>query len=723
MPDHNLTLRIDAEGGPLELDVRHFTVEAQMNRPYQIDVVALSSDAAIDLDTVIGLPATFTLRTRKWTGIVAEAAQPIAEEAGLSTYRIRIVPRLWLLTQRTNIRIFQHLSELEVVLRVLDSWEIPTTVRADRDAHRRREYRTQYEETDFDFVNRLMEEAGISYFFDSSAEQAGRLIIADAPHRAAPREPALTYQDAPIDSLGPGHATAIEHVRRLAPGKVALVDHDFRRPPEVPIVATAQGGKPAEQSLEMFDYRDGHFLYVAGDAGDPEDPGDRRGAARTDEREAQNLAGKRLRAFRARAKETQFSSNADDIDVGTIVKIDGHPRNELAAEGLLVTDVAISGSATGVLHTDNVGTSAADVYRPPLRTPRPVASGVESATVVGPDPNKSYKDRHGRVFVHFHWDRDEFADEYTTCWMHVSQPWGGANYGAGMMPRPGQEVIVSFFGSDPDRPVIVGRYHTTIQRPLFRYPSQDEEGGMISWSDDGSGGSNKVTWRDRAGGEMLHLRAQRDKTVQVNRNSGTNVGVDQSLAVGNDRTIEVGGNERRYVVGERSVAVGGTQTTNVQGDILRQSEAKITDRAATIHMIDAGQAAGVRAGAVQRYWVGGSQIVIGTEVIMIRAPQVLINPSTNDANAIFRTGRTNASLEAERLTRAEHASIERQQAVVDAMPPGPAQAVAMGQLLMRQARNEVSAARQPVFQARPLRPPPPPPPPEQEIVVTGSRGG
>jgi type VI secretion system secreted protein VgrG len=652
MSDQNLTVRIEAEAGPLELDVRHFSVQAEINRPYQIDLVALSSDAAIDLDGVIGLTATFTLQAgargsspiltdakpRKWTGVVAEAAHVTAEEDGLSTYRIRIVPQLWLLTQRTDIRIFQHLSELEIVLRVLDSWEIPTTVRADRDAHRRREYRTQYEETDFDFVNRLMEEAGISYFFDSSEEGAGKMIIADAPHRATPRERALTYQETPLDAEGMEYATAVELVRRVAPGKVALVDHDFRRPTNVPIVATAQGGKRPEQRLEMFDYRDGHFLYVAGDAGDPEDPGDQRGPARTDDREAQTLAGKRLRAFRSRAKETHFGTNAGDVDVGSIVKITGHSRADLGEDGLLVTEITLTGGTSEPWHADNLGTSAADVYRPPLRTPRPVASGVESATVVGPDSNKSYKDRHGRIFVHFHWDRDQFVDEYSTCWMHVSQPWGGAGYGASMMPRPGQEVIVAFFGSDPDRPVVVGRYHTSLQTPAFRYPSPNEEGGMVSWSDDGSGGSNKMTWSDRAGREMQHFQAQRDQTTLVKRNCGTTVQNDQSTAVGNDRTIRVHGNETRAVDGSRGITVGQHQVTRIGqtqvSEVGNCSVNRVTNVLATTARSSLHETSCITA-----FRVGASAIVIQPNQIIIQSAKVLINPGPLGAPSMMPAAR------------------------------------------------------------------------------------
>ena len=98
-------------------------------------------------------------------------------------------------------------------------------------------------------------------------------------------------------------------------------------------------------------------------------------------------------------------------------------------------------------------------FRPPRLTPRVTMPGPQTAIVVGPEGDELHVDEHGRVKVHFHWDRYDERNEKSTCWVRVSQPWAGKGWGGYFAPRIGQEVIVDFLNGDPDRPVIVGRVY------------------------------------------------------------------------------------------------------------------------------------------------------------------------------------------------------------------------------------------------------------------------
>ena len=95
---------------------------------------------------------------------------------------------------------------------------------------------------------------------------------------------------------------------------------------------------------------------------------------------------------------------------------------------------------------------------------------VESATVVGPAGEEIHTDEFGRVRVQFHWDREGSRDDKSSCWVPVSQNWGGASFGAVSLPRVGQEVLVDFLGGDPDRPVIMGRVFTATQPVPYELP-------------------------------------------------------------------------------------------------------------------------------------------------------------------------------------------------------------------------------------------------------------
>src|SRR6185503_1113157 len=147
---------------------------------------------------------------------------------------------------------------------------------------------------------------------------------------------------------------------------------------------------------------------------------------------------------------------------------------------------------------------SADVpYRPELCTPKPVVHGVESATVVGPAGEEIYTDEVGRVRVHCHWDRESGMDEKSSCWVHVSQPWGGAGFGGTNLPRIGQEVIVDFLGGDPDRPIITGRVYTNLQKTPYKLPENKTQSGWKSSSSPSTGGYNELRFEDKKGQEHV----------------------------------------------------------------------------------------------------------------------------------------------------------------------------------------------------------------------------
>ena len=109
-------------------------------------------------------------------------------------------------------------------------------------------------------------------------------------------------------------------------------------------------------------------------------------------------------------------------------------------------------------------------WRPSREHPLPRIHGIQTATVVGPPGEEIHTDEFGRVRVHFHWDRESSMDDKSSCWIHVSQSWAGSGYGWVTLPRIGQEVLVDFLGGDPDRPIIVGRVYTNLQKVPYKLP-------------------------------------------------------------------------------------------------------------------------------------------------------------------------------------------------------------------------------------------------------------
>ncbi len=119
--------------------------------------------------------------------------------------------------------------------------------------------------------------------------------------------------------------------------------------------------------------------------------------------------------------------------------------------------------------------------------------GCQTAVVVGPAGEEIYTDKYGRVKVQFHWDREGKKNENSSCWIRVSQPWAGKEWGAVSIPRIGQEVIVDFLEGDPDRPIIIGRVYNGEQYAAVRLARRGMISGIKSNSTPGGGGYNEIS--------------------------------------------------------------------------------------------------------------------------------------------------------------------------------------------------------------------------------------
>ena len=553
------------------LDVRHFHVKERMNDLFEATIVAVSESPDLDFEAIAGGAASFTVRKdlgplgeRTWTGICRHIEQIGVEERGLSTYRLVLVSGLWLLGQRRNHRMFQQRSEIDIARALLAEWGVAVEEQLSG-TYGKRDYRVQYGESDLTFLKRILEEAGVSFHHRTSGGEM-TLLLADAPHRAAPRPP-IAFRDNPTDAARE-HVTRLHTGRRVRPGKYTVRDHDHRRAPSYPLGSSAEEGAGVEASLERYHYIPGAFLFES-PRGEPAPVGDDRGRYRTDEREAAALARRRLEAKRASSRTISFETNTIDLAPGAVVSFLDHPRSELSAgEAFLVTSFDLRGEPNGKWTCACEAVSAGVPFRPPLVTPRPRVGGVESATVVGPQGEEIATDELGRVRVHFHWDRESRMNEASSCWIHVSQPWGGSGFGGTNLPRVGQEVIVDFLGGDPDRPIIVGRVYTALQTTPYKLPDNKTQSGWKSRSSPGGGPEsyNEIMFEDRKGRELLRMQAERDLDKLVKNDESVQIGHDRAKRVGHDDSLEVGHDRARKVGHDETVSIGHDRTRVVEHD-------------------------------------------------------------------------------------------------------------------------------------------------------------
>ena len=729
--DHVLSLTV-ATGDVL--DVRRFRVRERLHEDFHIELEAVAHDCDIDFDRLIGRPACFSLarttregtRARSWTGICAQIQLIGLEDEHLSTYRLVVVPTLWLLHKRRNYRVFQHQSDPRIAHQVLRANGIECDYRVDDGDHPGRKYRVQYAETDHDFVSRLLEDAGVTFLFEQQ-EGATRLVLCDGPQLQRRRgEPVAFFYKSPGGVLTEG-AYNVSVQRQIRPGHYTQGDVDYRRRPEFALRASSKVDHAIESGLERFHLNYGSFLFsTEGDGSTP--VADSAGAARTDMGRGATQVERRLDAQRNDARTVTFDTTAHDLAPGLTFSLAGHPRFDLNdSVPLMVVGAEFSGRATRDWKHRIEACSCERTYRPALSTPKPQTRGVESATVVGPDDEDIHTDEFARVRVQFHWDREGKRDQTSSCWVPVSQPWGGSSFGALNIPRIGQEVLVDFLGADPDRPVVVGRVFTKTQPVPYALPKYKTVSGIRSRTAErmvmgGAGAAapsalapttspfpigktvsnialdrtpplsfdgleaslneaafaavspngdthrwhgNEMTFEDRANREVFYMQAERNMHKMVRRDALSVIGGSCGTRVGGDDTFNVVGNQAITVDKSREVAVAGFNSLVVQGDIVQSSQTANQYFLTSEMFSSVAKEHDVMSFESLVLRVGNSSIIMKEEFVVIQSPHLFLNPG-DDAAQKALDGERPDTPEEDAQKRAE-AAAARQQATVDAL--------------------------------------------------------
>jgi type VI secretion system secreted protein VgrG len=580
-------LELSFASGEDSLSVRRVQVHEAVSQLYSVSVWARSPNHHLDLESFVGQPAALHAASpvrvahsggRKWSGLVSSMEQvksvaPGAQDKPLSTYLIRIVPRLWLLTQRQNYRIFQHLSIPDITDKLLGEWGLSGDWKIDRGAYPKLEYKVQYEESDFNFLSRLWEEAGIAFTFTDD-DEGKTVTLGDKLHENEPRKGApLHFLDEPMRALDKEWVTNVRLSHEVRPGAHTVRDYDFRRP-SFSLFGEAPKAQGIEAKLEQYQYEPHGFLVEGGKGGDTP-AADDKGTARHEQKSGHDRADRALAGHRAGKVAVSFETNVVDLWPGRRFSMDQHPHGELdASKKLLVTEMMLEATPDGDWHVSGSAVQSDVPYRPHKQTPKPKVRGVQTATVVGPAGQEIHTDEYGRVRVQFPWDREGKNDEGSSCWIRVSQNWSGTGYGMVVLPRIGHEVMVGFLNGDPDAPIVVGRVYNATAAVPYKLPDHKTRSSWKSDSSLGSNGFNEIMFEDLKGKELVWVQAQKnlrklvknDETITVGNNRQKYVVQNETETTGKDRT-EVTGNDRTEITdGNRMTVIGQNLQKLIGGD-------------------------------------------------------------------------------------------------------------------------------------------------------------
>ncbi|MRG97029.1 type VI secretion system Vgr family protein [Polyangium spumosum] len=567
--------------GESSLLVRRFSVHESVSGLFTVSVWARSESPSIDLEAIIGQPASLRVVSgwlfaklggaRLWSGIVSsieqvQAVQPASGAKELSTYSLRIVPDLWMLTQRRNYRIFQHLSIPDIIDELLGDWGIEKVWEIDRGKYPKLEYKAQYGESDFAFFSRLLEEAGIAFTFPDDDAKGSKLTLSDKLESNTPRPGgALPYVDNPNQEAEKEFVSGIRLSYGVRPGAHTIRDYDFRNP-SFELFGEAPKAEGQEAKYEQYHYEPGAFL-VEGGKGGGTPVADDKGVARYAQGFGKGRATRLLGGTRVDRRVVSFDTNTIDLWPGQVFSIDRHPHADITeSTKLLVTEFSVEGTPEGEWSMSGQAVFTDAPYRPQQRTPKPRVEGVQSARVVGPKGQEIHTDEFGRVRVQFPWDREGKNDDNSSCWIRVSQGWAGTGYGMIVIPRIGQEVMVGFLEGDPDQPIIVGRVYNAKQAVPYKLPEHKTRSTWKSDSSLGSDGFNEIMFEDLKGQELVYEQAQKNRRRLVKNDETITIGHDRQKLVKNDESEKTLGFLKVYVGKDQDIVIKQNKRERIEGD-------------------------------------------------------------------------------------------------------------------------------------------------------------
>ena len=521
-----------------------------MSRMFKFSLDLLSKQPTISFTKIVGQKVTIALQLadgtalRHFNGYVSRFAQT-GTDSIFTHYQMEVVPWLWFLTRNANCRIFQNLTIPQIIEQIFQDRGFGSAYKTSfKTQYQPREYCVQYRETDFDFVSRLMEQYGISYFFEHS-ENDHTLVMTDN---------ASAFQKCPVQSTvryAPNVGQNVEDVvngwqitQDLRTGKYTLGDYNFETPS-----ANMTG---FENTVDEIGGNTKYELY------------DYPGIYKT-QSEGNTMARLRMQAEETIHLVANGTSTCRTLASGYLFDFDEHDRGDNNKE-YLITEVHHVASAAGTYATSGadahysnqfVCMDSAIPYRPARITPKAFVQGPQTAVVVGPSGQEIYVDKYGRVKVQFFWDRLGKKNENSSCWIRVSQLWAGQGWGAMFIPRIGQEVIVSFLEGDPDRPIITGRVYNAEQTVPYDLPAHDTVSTIQSRSSPNGAAANfnEIRFEDKKGSEQIFVNAEKDMDQRVEH--------DSREYVGNDRHLIVNANQLEQVNKDKSLTIQGNHTEQI----------------------------------------------------------------------------------------------------------------------------------------------------------------
>ena len=539
-----------------DLVLIEFSGSEAVNAISQFRVKALSAKTISEIEPLLGEAVAVEIVTplgdvRDFHQMV-DAIRYLGPEGDHHVYEFELRPWFWQLSRRINYRIFHELNVVDVIRQIVDEYgnsDVAGFIDLTVGSFPEMEYVVQYNESDMDFLCRLMERFGINYHFQM--EQTRHTLVLTTGGDAFSDAPASPRAFSPLGSRGdatPEHFDSWAPQRQLTTGAVRLTDYNFKTVSTQMEVTRENLRGFVGANMESFGYPGG---YLNTGEGNP-------------------IAQRRLDAYRMGDATVRANGNAASLGAGMKFALSAHSDAGqldeyavLAAQHFVSNGTFRSGGGMSVetaYQGAYVLTRSANPIAPQRLTRAPRVLGPQTAVVV--TGAEGDIDEFGRIKVKFFWAPDDVS-----MYCRVSQIWAHEEWGSIFVPHAGMEVIVEFLDGDPDKPLITGCVWNEKNGPDM--PKNRLTSGFKTVR------NNQLFFDDTEGAEKIYIRAQKDMTRDVMHDDKSTTKGKQTLKVEGSKSESVGGSSSSSVGGDKSTSVSGKETHNVKGSLSIESKAKI----------------------------------------------------------------------------------------------------------------------------------------------------
>ena len=433
---------------PSTFELLEFYGSETLSQLFQFELsLASPADNDLDLPGLLNQPARLIIlrdeEKKEIHGVLSELEE-LGQNKDYVFFRAVLVPRLWRLSLYYQSRVFQQKSVPEIIRDVLKGAGLRTDdYRLDlKGSYQAREYCVQYRETDLNFISRLMEYEGISFFFDHS-DGKDLLVMTDDNSKY----PKIGSPDEIESFVGQGIVphdretiTELAWHEKMVTGKVILKDYNYRTP-ETSLAAESQLNQ--ESPGLYYDYGD-HFKTAA---------------------QGKALAKIRNQEIEATRRVITGSGDCRGFHPGHTFSLVKHYREAVNGD-YLVTQVSHYGAQKGGISFAGNGDSnspayrneftcipASVQYRPPRLTPEPRIPGIMTARVESAGGEYAHLDEEGRYKVKMPFDLSDASQGKASRAIRLAQPYTGAGYGMHFPVHAGTEVVWACVDGNVDRPL------------------------------------------------------------------------------------------------------------------------------------------------------------------------------------------------------------------------------------------------------------------------------